>query len=285
MRIANARTIRWRRNRANVRGSLAVKPLLVGRPGTPENYLCNVARSAGDYASPRHRHNFDQVRIVLDGKLPVTPQRTMQPGEIGYFPEGTWYGPQQDDGTGWTIMIVQFGGASGDGFLSAAEALEAKQVLMKEGEFQGGVFRRLSGSGKRNQDSYEAVWEHANARRLVYPKPRYDAPVILDPAGFGWKPASKGAVARKNLGIFTERETRLDMVRVADGGQYTCPPKKAIQLLFVMSGNGTCNGKPYDKHALVELAGGEAATFEAVAETEIFCLVMPLVKAATARAA
>jgi len=103
MQIAHAGRTRWRRNRANVRGNLAIKPLLVGRPGRPENYLANIARSAGDYSSPRHRHNFDQLRVVLDGRLPVTPRRTMKPGQIGYFPEGTYYGPQLDDGTGWTI--------------------------------------------------------------------------------------------------------------------------------------------------------------------------------------
>ena len=195
MRIANGNKTRWRQNKANVRGNLAIKKLLVGQPGAPENYLCNIARSAGDYASPRHRHNFDQVRLLLDGKLPVTPRRSMTPGQIGYFPEGTYYGPQADDGTGWTIMIVQFGGASGEGFLSADEALAAKTALAREGDFDGGVFRRRTGTGKRNQDSYEAVWEHASGRKLAYPEPRYDAPIIVDPAHFGWK-TGKSGVAR-----------------------------------------------------------------------------------------
>ena len=82
------------------------------------------------------------LRLLLDGKLPVTPRRAMHPGQIGYFPEGTFYGPQADDGTGWTIMIVQFGGAGGEGFLSADEALAAKNSLAREGDFDGGVFRR-----------------------------------------------------------------------------------------------------------------------------------------------
>lgn len=80
MQIANGNRIRWRQNKANVRGNLAINKLLVGQPGTPENYLCNIARSAGDYVSPRHRHNFGQLRLLLDGKLPVTPLRSMMPG-------------------------------------------------------------------------------------------------------------------------------------------------------------------------------------------------------------
>jgi hypothetical protein len=277
MQIANGNKIRWQQNKANVRGKLAIKKLLVGQPGTPENYLCNIARSDGDYASPRHRHNFDQLRLLIDGKLPVTPRRAMEPGQIGYFPEGTYYGPQQDDGTGWTIMIVQFGGASGEGFLSADEALAAKTTLAREGKFDGGVFKRTSGTGKRNQDSYEAVWEHANGRKLAYPKPRYDAPIIVDPAGFGWNAGRKG-VARKRLGLFTERETRIDMVRLAAGATWSSRTPKAVQLLFVTSGKGACNGKSYDKHALIEVADGEMAKFDAKTETELVSLTMPRVR-------
>jgi hypothetical protein len=274
MRIANANKIRWQQNKANVRGKLAIKKLLVGQAGAPENYLCNIARSDGDYASPRHRHNFDQLRVLLDGKLPVTPKRSMLPGQIGYFPEGTYYGPQADDGSGWTIMIVQFGGASGEGFLSADEALAAKTSLSSDGEFDGGVFRRKTGPGKRNQDSYEAVWEHANGRKLNYPKPRYDAPVIVDPASFGWR-ASKKGVSRKPLGLFTERETSLDMIRLEEGAQWASSKAKSVQLLFVTHGKGTCNGKPYDKQALIEVTEGEPAGFVATAETELVSLTMP----------
>jgi hypothetical protein len=282
MQIANGNRIRWRQNKANVRGNLAIKKLLVGQPGTAENYLCNIARSAGDYASPRHRHNFDQLRLLLDGKLPVTPHRAMMPGQIGYFPEGTYYGPQADDGTGWTIMIVQFGGASGDGFLSADEALAAKTSLARDGAFDGGVFRRKSGTGKRNQDSYEAVWEHANGRKLAYPRPRYDAPIIVDPANFGWRTGKKGVV-QKRLGLFTERETSLDMLRLAAGARWSTAMPKAVRLLFVMHGTGTCNGAVYDKHALIEVGDGEAVTFEATAATELVSLTMPRVKTAAVR--
>jgi hypothetical protein len=285
MKIANTSRLRWQLNKANVRGKLTVKKLLVGQPGTAENYLCNIARSDGDYASPRHRHNFDQVRIVLDGRLPVTPRRTMTPGQIGYFPEGTPYGPQMDDGTGWTIMIVQFGGASGEGFLSADEAQSTKESLSREGEFQGGVFKRASGKGKRNQDSYEAVWERASGRRLIYPKPRYDAPVILDPEGFDWTSKTRSGVARKNLGIFTERETRLELTHLDGGAGWSSKAAKAIQLYFVMGGTGTCNGEKYGRHSLIEATDGEALQFQAKSDTELFSLTMPRIKSASRRAA
>lgn len=285
MKIANTSKRRWQLNKANVRGKLTVKKLLVGQPGTAENYLCNIAKSDGNYNSPRHRHNFDQIRLVLDGRVPITPRRSMKPGQIGYFPEGTPYGPQVDDGIGWTIMIVQFGGASGDGFLSADEAQSTKESLSREGDFEGGVFKRASGKGKRNQDSYEAVWERANGRRLIYPKPRYDAPVILDPDGFDWTSKNRSGVARKNLGIFTERETRLEMIGLDGDASWTGRAPKAVQLYFVMGGTGICNGQKYGRHSLIESADGEALTFQAKTETRLFSLVMPRVKAVSNRAA
>ena len=261
MRIANTSKIRWQLNKANVRGKLTVKKLLVGHPGTPENYLCNIAKSGGDYNSPRHRHNFDQIRLVLDGRVPITPRRSMKPGQIGYFPEGTPYGPQVDDGIGWTIMIIQFGGASGEGFLSAAEAQATKESLSGEGVFEGGVFKRTSGRGKRNQDSYEVVWERANGRKLVYPKLRYDAPVIVDPEGFDWSARNRSGVARKNLGIFTERKTRLEMIGLDGDACWTSQGEKAVQLHFVMRGTGTCNGMKYGRHSLIESIDGKSWRF------------------------
>lgn len=285
MKIANGSKIRWQLNKANVRGKLIVKKLLVGEPDTPENYLCNIAKSEGDYGSPRHRHNFDQVRIVLEGRLPVTPRRTMSPGEIGYFPEGTYYGPQADDGTGWTIMIVQFGGTSGEGFLSAGEAQASKERLSRDGEFDGGVFKRKAGKEKRNQDSYEAVWEHASGRRLVYPKPRYDTPVILDPEGFDWRSKGRSGVSCKSLGIFTERETRLEMIRLEKGTNWISRGSTGVQLLFVMNGTGVCNGRTYGRHSLIETAHREALDFQAKSETRLFSLVMPRVSSAMKRAA
>jgi hypothetical protein len=277
MRIANARGKRWKPYTANVRGGLEVKRLLDGAPGTPENYLLNVVRSNGSYVSPRHRHNFDQVRLVLDGTVCVAPGRDMTAGQLGYFPEGTWYGPQDDRGRRWTIMIVQFGGASGNGFMSPDEALAAKEKLACEGEFRSGVFRRARGEGRKNQDAYEATWERFAGRRLVYPPPRYEAPVIVEPGAFDWKPAGAAGVRQRRFGSFTERETRLAAVRIDADAGWTGPSRRAVQLHFVLRGEGACDGTAYRTHAAVETRPGERARFEARTETEILVLTMPMI--------
>ena len=288
MKIAQASQIEWHRNAAaNVRSGagLLLKHLLVGEPGTPENYLCNIAKNEGDYGSPRHRHNFDQIRVALDGDMRIGPHQVVREGQIGYFPEGTYYGPYDDAGRERTIMIVQFGGASGSGYLSEDEAARGKAALLGEGEFRDGIFRRTSGAGKKNQDGFEAVWEHCMGRKLVYPKARYDMPIVLDPRSFDWRPTGEPGVSSKRLGTFTERETRLDVIRLDAGATWTGPAEQAIRIFFVLDGTGTCGGEAYDRHTAIEARPDERPSFVAGRATEVLVLVMPLLNQSARRAA
>ena len=157
MKIARSSTIDWYRNPLHIRAGagLQLKRLLTGTPGTPENYMCNIAKNEGDYASPRHRHNFDQIRIALEGDMRISPNQVVKQSQIGYFPEGTYYGPYDDAGRARTIMIVQFGGASGSGYMGDTAEKGARDALLKEGAFRDGIFHRTSGEGKKNQDAYE----------------------------------------------------------------------------------------------------------------------------------
>ena len=99
-----------------------------------------------------------------------------------YFPEGTSYGPQTSEATA-TTFVLQFGGASGQGYLSRQEVKQGMDALKELGSFEGGVFRRHEDvPGKRNMDGYEAIWSHVNGRPLEYPKPRYPGPVMMDRA-------------------------------------------------------------------------------------------------------
>jgi hypothetical protein len=45
---------------------------------------------------PRHRHTFEQIRLPLIGDMNRGEQGILHEGEIGYFPEGQTYGPQDD---------------------------------------------------------------------------------------------------------------------------------------------------------------------------------------------
>ena len=58
----------------------------------------------------------------------------MKPGSVAYFPEGTYYGPQSCP-TGSETLVLQFGGASLSGYISAEEHERASAELAEHGTF------------------------------------------------------------------------------------------------------------------------------------------------------
>jgi len=162
------------------------KTLLTGEDGALDNFRLYFVRQQGEVDVPRHRHNFDQIRMCLEGpgKQNYGKDKWIAPGEICYFPEGTPYGPEQSNSERLSVTL-QFGGASRSGFLSSKRLHQGMEEMKELGTFEKGIFTRtgqLAPGEKRNQDSYEAIWEHVNKRKLVYPKPRYGEPILMKPA-------------------------------------------------------------------------------------------------------
>src|ERR1700712_1290064 len=128
-------------------GVLAQKHLLIGEEGSPNNYDLNGGRAgAGGWRTPRHRHNFDQIRYVMKGDYPYAGEKVLPEGWIGYFPESVYYGPQ-DRAEGLETMVLQFGGASGGGYLSVAGREAANDALKANGEFKNGVYTYYDEAG------------------------------------------------------------------------------------------------------------------------------------------
>lgn len=78
------------------------------------------------------------------------------------------------------MLALQFADPSGLGFTSSRRIAEGMEQLKAYGSFERGVFGRsgeLPPGTRRNQDAFEALWEHIDGRRLEYSTPRYPAPV------------------------------------------------------------------------------------------------------------
>src|SRR6185295_5482283 len=118
-------------------GRFLERRLLEGQDGAIDNFQFTLVNTGGDFFSPRHRHNFDQFRFQLDGDGGFDRDGTMSPGTVGYFPAGTRYGPQSNKGD-LTVLVLQFAGANGDGYMSEAETAAATRYLKQFGEFKGG---------------------------------------------------------------------------------------------------------------------------------------------------
>lgn len=195
-----------------------------------------VSNTFDDFDSPRHRHNFDQVRVQLQGDADFSRDGTMRPGMVAYFPEGVYYGPQRIAGESLTL-VLQFGGASRSGYVSEAAFQRGIAELKQHGTFERGVYKVAKPEGgTRNQDAYEAVWEHINGREMCYPTGGYPGPVFLQPEEVDWaRDAEAPGVRRKHLGTFSDAGTVLSLLALDAGAEVEVP---ANTIVFVLEGRG-----------------------------------------------
>ncbi|HVA13952.1 MAG TPA: hypothetical protein VNF99_11930 [Stellaceae bacterium] len=273
MKITQGDGLEWRRGLEYRGGTFHFRNLMEGEEGSVDNFKLSIGKSSADFYSPRHRHNFEQIRFVLDGELNFGRDGKMTAGMVGYFPEGVHYGPQTQHSES-LAAVLQCGGASGSGYPSRNEVKAAMDALEASGKFEDGVFRRREGvPGKKNMDGFQAIWEHVNRRPMVYPKGRYPAPILMDPANYAWTSVESSAgVEEKLLGVFTERRTEARFLRLAPGGSYYA---KGRGIYFAVSGAGTVSGQDYRALSTIYLKKGERAMFAASAETQIFLFGLP----------
>ena len=246
--------------------------ILEGEPGA-DNYSLKLVNIEGDFFSPRHRHNFDQIRIQLEGQFDYDKDGCFTPGSVGYFPEGTRYGPQTSSGVTWNLLL-QFGGASGSGYTAESEEERAAGELKLQGAFEKGVFTRYKEDGtKVNQDAYEAIWEHIHGRPLVYPKERYERPVFMNSGHFDWVsvPGQPG-VCSKLMGVFSELETKIAFFKLEAGSVLAL---EARSFYFVLSGTGQAAGQAVGRHTTLALGSGEASSLSAQTGLECVQLRLP----------
>jgi hypothetical protein len=261
-------------------GTFAFRRLLEGTPGTPENFIFRMTKLDGGFYSPRHCHNFDQIRYILDGWTDFSRNGKLKAGMVGYFPEGSAYGPQSvsDDAL---ILALQFGGASGSGYLSAEEVEEGGAELRKTGRFAKGKYFWVDSKGKEHQkDAYAAVWEQMNGRKFVAPKRRYRDPIFMDPAGYAWVPSrGEPGVAHKHLGSFSEAGTALDIDRLDAGATAELQPHG---IYFVLAGAGRIGGEQMNQYSTVQLDYDERSALKAVTAIELLHITLPDLRALSA---
>ena len=280
MDIIHAGAMEWGANLASHRaGGMSHKVLFEGEEGDADNFVFVLANEGSDYYSPRHRHAWDQVRLCIQGSIPIGKAIAVDDGETAYFPEGVHYGPQEG-GPDRIVLLLQFGGASGLGYLSAAQLRQGIAALSEEGRFEKGVFRRERGEGRTNQDAYEAIWTKVTGHEIQYPEPRYKAPIVMRPEAFAWR-AEPGApgVRRRAVGRFPERSLALDLIALEAGAGFDVARSDERRLIFVRSGEGRCGEASYSPHTAIRLEPGEAAYLTAATQSELFCIAYPLVSA------
>jgi len=144
MKIVQIEDVERKRGLEHRGGTFHSRTMVEGTPGTPGNFKFSLSELGTDYSGPRHRHNFDQFRFALEGESDYGQDGTLKGGMLGYYPEGVHYGPQVNK-TPITNVVLQFGGASGSGYLLPREVKAGMEELKTHGEFKDGVFHRHDG--------------------------------------------------------------------------------------------------------------------------------------------
>jgi hypothetical protein len=259
-------------------GRFEFRRLLEGTVGSPDNFLFRITRLDSGFFSPRHCHNFDQIRFMLQGETDFSRDGKLKAGMIGYFPEGTAYGPQttSDD---MLVMTLQFGGASGQGYLSADQIEEAGgELKARGGTFEKGMYVTVGSDGRECRiDAYQAIWEHVNGVPFRAPRRRYRQPIVIDPESFAWRPSpTEPNVAQRRLGSFTECGTQLDLFRVGAGASLQLEPHG---IYFIVSGHGTIGSDTWERYTAIQLDWEERAVLDAEEEARILHIGLPDLRA------
>jgi hypothetical protein len=245
--------------RDHPQGTVSFNYLLMGGdPESLENYRYILGRQEADFHMPRHRHTFEQVRLPLVGDMHLGEQGVLHEGEIGYFPEGLTYGPQDDPlgdaKPGERLQLVlQFGGASGLG--------------MSAGRGRGPASRRPQCEQRRER------------RAVKFPRPRYTNVIILNPTRFNWLPMPGVAgVEHKYFGSFTERAFWIEMIKIDGSADWISTSEGARRLMVTLSGSARVNGIEIGRLAPIEADPGEWLYVTATEKTVLYIVALPPVQ-------
>jgi len=276
--IIHANDLEWEGAAAHRSGGVQFKTLFTNGGGA--NNFWFTLTQIDEYSTPRHRHNFDQVRYMLDGGFGFGP-KVQEEGQVGYFSEGSYY-EQQSQGPN-THVFVQCEGGSRSKYLSPQDTRAIGKELAEIGRFENGHYIPPGATEADARDGFEAVWEHATGEPVRYSEPRFPEPVIVDPANFDYiDDATQSGVAHQQLMRVTERDLRIGFDRVTAGARYEIvADERDTTIYFVESGEGTVTGpagqeSPYGTWSAFRLGRGARAKLVATTATKLFVLGLPV---------
>src|SRR5579862_6157320 len=258
-------------------------PFETGVPGVTAEFSLSIVPDG--YFTPRHRHNFDQIRYTLTG-VQSTGHGDLGPGEIGYFPEGAYYGPQAQKGECETL-VLQFQGASGEHLLSNEEMNATYERMRAAGAvFENGIYKGVTADGRRrNKDSYVAIWEEHEGRKLKFPAARYRTPVMMNPQYYSWvRDRDHPGIETKHLGTFSELRTGIGFFRLLPGAVLPAMRQRDAEIRYCVDGAFSYEGKEWGENTYMFIPpGADVGTLASTKGAIFYYISLPLIAEFAAR--
>ncbi len=185
MFVLDTAAMPWDPVKANTRtGKISRKFIREGELAPGVGYTSDLVKyhdGHGVFTAPRHRHNFDQIRLTLSGETDYGYEQIAGAGDATFFPAGAYYGPERFEAA--EILVLQW---SPD-WVTRERSDAAYAELAKTGQFKEGFYVSVGNDGQEvRKDGTNAVWEAVNGKPLVIPSPKYQQPILMRPEGFEW---------------------------------------------------------------------------------------------------
>jgi hypothetical protein len=282
MQLIATESIPWKPVAVNARvGRVESKFVREGEllPGVGFTADCyNYVGGDAVFTAPRHRHDFEQIRISMSGRQDFGRGQILEENWIAYFPAGAFYGPEEIDGA--SIFQIQWS----DYWVTRAMHEQAYGELTETGEFVGGKYRHVDEAGQEiERDALNAIWEHVYQRPSAIAPPRYPDPILINPDAFQYVQASPSHSA-KVLGRFTERDLLMMKVRWDTDGEWELPGDRTY-CVFTTAGEILVGGETYGVHTVAWSDVGERDALGGRRGTEALIVGWPTNEFAPARRA
>lgn len=236
------------------------------------------------FATPRHKHTFQQIKFAEKGNIDVFPGVYINQGDLGYFPKGAYYGPQHRE-KGPTSIGIQYGfnGEHQRGEVWESRRAEVLERLAARGRIENGLFiERNPATGETmTRDAVDAVYDERyrllKGKPLVIPEPAYDAPIIIHPSNAIYYQAAPG-VELKQLGRFFDQpgpngDVSLSVARLS-GGTLALSAERP-QIAWTVSAGLKAGDRLCPGGAAVYSRRGEAGEISGDNGLEVFVVEFP----------
>ena len=201
-----------------------------------------------EFLSPRHRHTFQQIRFLVEGKMRYNKD-VYDAGDCLYLPEGGYYGPispvqKREGGTEKMHFVdMQFEGPSGIPYPHPDDVVRSQRQLAQTGKFEEGIYTFANG---RKRDAYEAILENLTGKVVEYPPSRLDNYVVMRTGSYPWLATDKAGVSQRHLGYFFECGPNLKMFSLKAGAALPAGRPQCHRALFLLSGSVSFDGEDFE---------------------------------------